>query len=516
LPVAGHSAEAVTACGGCALKINTLAWLALLLGLVAVPTALLGGSHHGTPARSRLAHSQPAPLALGVQLDASHPGARVPGRFLGLSFEVASAGQIAGFASSGDLTTLLRSLGPGVLRLGGISADTRSAWVGAHTRRPAWASGVMDAGELHGLAKLARASGWRVLLTIGLAHYNPAVAAREAAVAKAILGGSLMGIELGNEPDAYSVHGLRPSWWSDAHYDAESRNYRRAIAAVAPGIAVAGPGVSGSSAFELWGPAEVRAQRPALLTGHHYPLGCHSKTPATIANLLSVPTRVLEEQSLTRYLAVSGSSHIPFRMDETNSVSCGGKAGVSDTFAAALWATNYIAHTMAAGASGINLQGNPARCSGYSPVCAPTPQALTSGELRAQPEWYALLLTHSLIGDRPLRAALAPTTRNITVNAFRAPGGALSVVVVDDDPLSFSGVALRLHVGGGYALASVLALRAPGPGSVAGVQLGGRGVAGDGSWSQPATLPHTSAADGVVSVDVAPSSAALITVSPAR
>ncbi len=499
-----------------------MAVLALLLGAVGVPAALLGHWDRDSAAQTqrraapiRAADRQRPPQALNVRVDVSHLGARVPSRFLGLSFEVASSSEIASFADNGDFTAMLRSLGPGVLRLGGISADTRSAWVGAHTRKPAWASGVVDAQDLRGLARLARDTGWRVLLTIGLAHYDPAVAAREAATARSILGGWLMGIELGNEPDAYSVHGLRPSWWSDAHYNAEARNYRRAIAAVAPGIPVAGPGVSGSSAYQLWGPAEVRTQRPALLTGHHYPLGCHGKVPATIANLLSVPTRVLEEQSLTRYLAVAHSSRIRFRMDETNSVSCGGKAGVSDTFASALWASNYIAHTMAAGATGVNLQGNPARCDGYSPVCAPTPQLLAQGTLEAKPEWYALLLTHTLIGDRPVRATLAPSTRNITVNAFRAPGGGLRVLVVDDDPLSFSGVALRLHVGARYSSASTLTLRAPGPGSLAGVQLGGRGVAADGRW-QPAALPHTGASTGVVSVTVAPSSAALITIAAAR
>ena len=92
--------------------------------------------------------------------------------------------------------------------------------------------------------------------------------------------------------------------------------------------------------------------------------------------MLSAPIRRLEASSLARYMAVTRSSGIPFRLDEANSVSCGGKAGISNAFASALWATAYIARTMAAGVSGINFQGNPANCLGYSPVCAADPRGL--------------------------------------------------------------------------------------------------------------------------------------------
>src|SRR5665213_107014 len=150
----------LTPAGSAAVRISRLAVLALLLGAVGVPAALLGGSHDDPPARALSAARRPPPVTLNVRVDSSHPRPPVPSRFLGLSFEVASSSEIAGFADSGDFTALLRSLGPGVLRLGGISADTRSAWVGAHTRKPAWASGVVDAHDLRGLATLARASGW--------------------------------------------------------------------------------------------------------------------------------------------------------------------------------------------------------------------------------------------------------------------------------------------------------------------------------------------------------------------
>ena len=159
-------------------------------------------------------------------------------------------------------------------------------------------------------------------------------------------------------------------------------------------------------------------EAPALLTGHHYPLGCAQIPAPSITRLLSPRIRRLEGFSLLRYVSVSRASEIPFRLDETNTVSCGGVAGISNTFASALWAVSYLRpRAMSMDVSGINLQGNPANCGGYTPVCAPTAEALAAGALGAQPEWYALLLARALIGDRPLPvedqlARAAPTSRS--------------------------------------------------------------------------------------------------------
>jgi hypothetical protein len=87
-----------------------------------------------------------------------------------------------------------------------------------------------------------------------------------------------------------------------------------------------------------------------------------------------------EAQSLETYLAVARASvpGIPLRIDEANSVSCGGVQGVSNTFGSALWATGYLGQAMAAGAAGINLHGHPLSCTGYSPLCLPDPAAGTN------------------------------------------------------------------------------------------------------------------------------------------
>jgi hypothetical protein len=486
--------------------------LAVALGVatvgIAVATVITRGAHHAHVGRSATVAGGP----LTVLIDSHHPGKEVRRRFIGLSFEVAALPEFAALADGGNIVGLLRSLGPGILRFGGVSADTQVAWTDAATPRPAWATRVLTFRDLRRLGRIASRSGWNVLLTVGLAHYEPMSAAREVAAAKAALGGHLAAIEIGNEPDAYGQHQFRSSPWTFARYDAQVGAYRRAIARAAPGVRFAGPGVSGSQIFVTWGASEALAQRPVLLTGHHYPLGCHQTPAPSIGRLLSIGVRKLEGQSLGRFMSVAHSSRIPFRLDEINSVSCGGTAGISNTFASALWATGYLAEAMTAGVSGINLQGNPVNCRGYSPLCAATPRLLASGVLHPQPDWYALLLARLLIGSRPVPTTIStPGSPNVLAQAFTTAGGSLRLVIVDDEPPGARPAALRVRVERSYRWASVLSLRAPGPAASTGVRLGGRAVARDGAWHASPRVTPLVRRGGEVTLTVPASSASLVT-----
>jgi hypothetical protein len=171
---------------------------------------------------------------------------------------------------------------------------------------------------------------------------------------------------------------------------------------------------------------------------------------------------------------------------------------------------------MSAGVAGINFEGNPANCFGYSAVCAPTAARLAAGGLNAQPLWYALLMTRSLLGARPLGDTASSTGQpNLAQAAFLTRTGALQFSIVDDEPPGSAPLALSLRVGPSFTAASVLSLTAPSPESTAGVTLGGRPVGAGGSWSEPAGAPRVPVQNGVAEVTVQPSSAALVTVTPA-
>jgi hypothetical protein len=489
-----------------------------------------------------VADAQP-PLPVAVTINRLAPGPPVPKEFLGLSFEAAALDQISQYADRGDLVRLLRSLGPGIIRFGGITSDQNIAWTDAATPKPPWASRAIDPAQLQAIGRLSRRSGWKVLLTVGMAHFEPTAAAREVAAAHKALGANLAAVEIGNEPDAYGKHGFRELPWIAQGYEEQVSEYREAIADLTPGVPIAGPDVSGSGIFIEWGEEEALSQRPALLTGHHYPLGCAQKPPPTSTLLLSVVTRGRESASLGTYMRVSRNQHVPLRIDEAGSVSCGGVSGISNTFASALWATGYITQVMASGALGINLQGNPGNCAGYTPVCAPDPAALAKGLLRAQPDWYAMLLTRSLVGYRPLPTTVkaqgapaaseetpvptegapagseAPTLApasgpNLVVSSFSGPDHGVQVVLVDDEPPGARPLALALNVGAGMGSGAILRLTGPAPSATGDILLGGHAVAADGSLRAPIHAERVGAHAGVVTVKLAPSSAALVTMNP--
>ena len=408
---------------------------------------------------------------------------------------------------------LLRSLGAGVLRLGGVSADEQVAWTGPRAGGdallPPWADTAITTADLEGLAALARASGWRVLLTVNLGHYDPAAAAQEAAAARSALGSHLAGIEIGNEPDRYVGRHLRAPGWSFAAYRTQAEAYRAAIERAAPGVPIAGP--DPASGDLAWLRAAARALHPQLLTDHYYPLSSCGYRP-TVGELLSASVRRKESAALAGAIAIARSAATPLRLDEVNSVSCEGFPGTSDTFASALWALDYTARAIASGAVGIDFHDLLAKTDAYSPLLASSPATLAAGRLHVAPEWYALLAARELPGSQPLPVhVLGATAERLSASAFRAPDGRLRIVLVDYDPPGSRPLAVRLRVSPRYVGGSILRLTAPSPAATAGVRLGGRTVAPDGTWQAPAALPAVYAHAGRLSVQIDPGSAAVVT-----
>jgi hypothetical protein len=439
-----------------------------------------------------------------VTVDTNHPGAAVPSDFLGLSFEASAIPRIAADANSGDLARLLRSLGAGTLRIGGVSADTRVAW--AHQGAlPRWARGAISRQDLADLARLASESGWRVLLTVNLGHYEPAAVAAEAATARALIGARLAGIEIGNEPDRFPLKGLRGSGWSFSAYRHEFDAYRAAIASAAPGVPIAGPDASSGERVLPWLRASA-ALRPVLLTDHYYPLSACGSTPL-LSELLSPMVRREESSMLSSLRAIHASSALPLYIDETNNISCKGQPGVSNTFASALWATDYIARAMAAGIRGLDFHDLVSMPGAYSPLVG------TTDELHAKPEWYALLLARYLQGARPLRASVYGTA-DLTAGAFLSKSGTVQVVLVNFDSPSATPLLVRLHVPGRFARGTILRLTAPSPQAVAGVRLGGREVSASGAFATPLPLPSVYQRGSSLALTLHPSSAALVTLTP--
>jgi hypothetical protein len=339
-------------------------------------------------------------------------------------------------------------------------------------------------------------------LTVDLGHYEPAAAGQEAAAARALLGSRLAGIEIGNEPDRFALTGLRGAGWGFSTYRQEFEAYRAAIARAAPGVPIGGPDASSGERVLPWVRASANL-RPALLTDHYYPLSSCGYT-TQVSELLSPAVRLDESSMLNSLRAIERSSAIPLELDETNNISCKGQPGVSNTFASALWAADYIGRALATGIRHLDFHNLISWHGSYSPLVE-APNAL-----HANPEWYALLLAGRLRGARPLSANVSGAPE-LSASAFRRANGSIQLLLVNFDPPGATPLVVRPEVGRRFSGATILRLTGPSPTATSGVKLGGREVSASGAWAPRLPLPAVYGNRGSLALAMPPSSAALVT-----
>ncbi len=467
-----------------------------LLRTVASPGGGWAPLHRGPPAGAEGA------AAVGVW--SQDPGDRVPADFLGLSFEATTLTDFSSLTQGGTMARLLGSLGHGTLRFGGGSVNRYVDFQQPGTQRPRWATHPVSPADLRALGSLAHQAGWKVLLTMNLAHYEPGDAAEEAASAHREINSALAGIAIGNEPDRFGEYGLRSSTWDFSQYANQLAAYRGAIAASAPGTRVAAPDVSTGEPPLPW-VWESIGLHPAILTDHYYPLtACGHKPTAT--ELLSPEVRLQESVMLSTLADIQRTSRAPLELDETNDISCKGQAGVSNTFASALWAADYIARTMRAGLRGVDF---------HTLLNLPESYTALVGEgtsLHPNPEWYALLLTHALQGARVLPTSVSAGS-NTTAQAFQGPNGALELLLVNFDLAGSRPTRVTLGLHGGSAQGgTILRLTAPAVLATTGVKLGGEEVAASGQWRPKLPLPTLDDRSGRLGLSMPAASAALVTI----
>ncbi|KIJ18005.1 glycoside hydrolase family 79 protein [Paxillus involutus ATCC 200175] len=177
-----------------------------------------------------------------------------------------------------------------------------------------------------------------------------------AEVGESILGDYLVGLQAGNEPDLYSRHGHRPDSYSPDDYKNEFGDLINAMTAdssIPNKDLLIGPNLAGVwEPQQMWdtGFATDFNENLAALAVERYPTdNCYAQfgtgTPRTGQEMLpSYLTHQSGQQIVSEYLSSTVYAQTvgkPFLMFETNTASCGGFPGLSDSFTAALWAVDY-------------------------------------------------------------------------------------------------------------------------------------------------------------------------------
>jgi hypothetical protein len=120
-------------------------------------------------------------------------------------------------------------------------------------------------------------------------------------------------------------------------------------------------------------------------------------------------------------VAAGKTAGVPYRMTEGNSCYHGGQPGVSDAFASALWAADYLLRVAQAGYAGVNLHGGG---EGYYALITGEPNAT-----KLRPQYYGMLLAQRFTGATFVGVSLGGEARNVTTYAARKDNAMLVALV---------------------------------------------------------------------------------------
>jgi hypothetical protein len=456
--------------------------------------AAFGACAAGSPgwlAGESAARTATRPVDLAI--DGNQRLGPIPVDFMGLGYEISSIATPGLLSASNRVYVgLVRRLGRrGVIRIGGNTSDYSSFAPGATAVSVAKSTKINEAG-LRDLAGFLDATGWSLIWGLNLGNGSVDEAVAEARAVGHTVGDRLLAFEIGNEPDLYVHEGHRPRY-SYEQYLAEYRRYKFAVRTAMPHIGFAGPDAAGATGWvERFAADEGHDLR--LLTHHYYREG---QTPTSTADKLLRPDAKLAAM-LDRMRAASKSSGVPYRICETNSFSGGGRPGVSDTFAAALWALDYLCVLAWHGADGVNMETGINQLdfiSSYSPIGDDQ-----HGHYRAAPEYYGMLAFAEACHGERVAVSYDAGAVNVTAYATVDADGTTLVLVNKNEGTDAD---MRIAAKSEAGSARVMRLSAPSLDSKTGVA-----VEQDGRWrgsSENARVIH-----GICRVHVPAASAAIV------
>jgi hypothetical protein len=497
----------------------------------------------GASALKHAAFADASPEVSGeVWLHDDPAAPQIPLNYVGLSYELAQLSDPTFFsAANRDLVNYFLLLSAkGVLRLGGNTSEFCWLRLNASTPEPKlhvptgnldvnWMPHrlfAIDTAAIDALNDFLNATGWRLIYGVNFGNSTPQRAADEAAYVAQKIGDRLELFQIGNEPDLYTKasNGTRPPGWSFADYVREWSSFAEAILARVPDVRFGGPDVAASSdwvtQFSGQVPASI-APRLVALTGHYYAEGPPDDPRVTTERLLGGNPKIAVQ---TEAIVALAKQHARiYRMTEGNSCYRGGKPGMSDAFASALWAGDYMLELASLGCAGVNLHGGgsaylTAGLGGHTPGMdvAKTPQAVHSGfysplqsepgrEPKAMPVFYGMMLANQFIGHTMLRVESDVKGVNLTAYAARR-GQSVKVALFNKD--EHEGALLSIRSEHLVRTAAAWRLQAPSLESTVGVSLAGAEIQAEAHWTPRAEALEVR--NGVTHLIVPAASAALL------
>jgi hypothetical protein len=419
-------------------------------------------------------------VVLSIPEEATGP--RMPIDFVGLSYEVQQLADPSFFSArnSGLIREFKALSSTGVLRLGGNTSEFAYWKAAPDSPEPEHPQVREVMGEpkaqyyavtleaVRNLGEFLQATGWTCVYGIGMGTNTPPRAAEEAAFVADRLGNRLQYFQIGNEADLFDRHLRDPKTWSAKAYLEEWLTLAHAITARVPTAKFGMPDVASNVSWlteiaNQW-PSIEAPPRVKILTHHYYFGGPATNPEVNIPNLLKPAT--MQKVQNTANIATAAASRIGARVRMTEGNTCyrGGKPGVSDVFAAALWSADYSLLLASNDYSGVNLHGGTGRsvansvggslpgdalleANGETPeqiAAHPhpfyTPIARFGSEYLLEPVAYGLKFAGSFSGGTLMKTEFSTKLQALGVNATayaaRLAGGQTSVIIVNKDAVA--------------------------------------------------------------------------------
>jgi len=415
--------------------------------------------------------------------------------YIGLSLEYTAVEHYAGTdptAIDPVFVRLLDGLTPGghpVLRIGGDTSDW--GWFAVPgMRKPRGIRFTLHRRWVSVTRALAARTGAKLILGLNLEAASRRLMAVQIHRFRGVGRQALQAYEIGNEPEVFGALG----WYRRAHHPVYARrrgyNYRdytreltRYSRLVPAGIPLAGPSTGGTKFWAQTGNFLREHPRVRVVTFHLYPLheclvNPKGPTASTIPHLLAPPASTGLAALIAPYVKVAHAHGAVVRIDELNSVSCGGGPGVSDRFASALWAIDTLFALAREGVDGVNF--HTFTHAYYRPFIFHHIDGRWSATV--DPMYYGMLAFNlaAPAGSKLLQTS-APASSTLRVWATRGSDGRVRVMLINTSPQQARTIAIKLPAGSPRAPATLQRLRSPGLSSAQGITLGGQ------RFAQPTT-----------------------------
>ena len=440
-------------------------------------------------------------VAITVNVNSSTPGHSVSPAFEGLSYETGIFDENPDFLNENNTVfiQLIKNLGTGVLRIGGDSSD-ETIWTGSK-RNSSTPSNSLTTTDIDHLAAFSKAIGWPVIFGLNLGKFDADTAAKEAVYIDKALKSNLYVLQSGNEPDVFKLK-LRNPDYNFAKYQTEWNHYFSSVKKATSNVHFAGPDVTPFNPGWVSSFAGSEHGNIHLIDSHYYATGPASNAAINYNNILTADPRL--DSYLVQLSNISAKYRIPYRISECNSVFGGGKPGVSDAFASALWALDFMWTVAENNGQGVNFHGGPARFA-YTPI------TMDNGLVTARPEYYAMLaFRYGAVGGKVIPATIFNPRdfNNCTTHACIYPDGTYAVTLINKDTESFS---FTVQLDKTRSNILVYRLLAPTITSTTGTSFAGSNVNADGSFNPASSEQKTINGKSFV-VNVPAGSAAVVLV----